>query len=277
MRRATMNKGVIGIGAITLLLSSPAIADVVHLAVGPRLARASLLSPSTHRYLRYLVKADGSRKLVDIWTRQLTFEPGPDGKRAMHIRQRWDRADGSILLVQDSWFEPGSFRPLTHVRRTVQGAKTSIWGFRFEPRDIKGMPELAGNDRAGFDMPQAEGHYNFEYDMELLQALPLKAGRSFDIPFYDAGIDKQPDRYDFTVAGSERVKGPDGKDIDCWLLTADYRTGKVVSRFWFAKANQVLIREVGTLPDGTTLIKTLLPPEPGDETQSRAAREPDGA
>jgi len=136
------------------------------------------------------------------------------------------------------------------------------------------MPELAANERAGFDMPQGEAHYNFEYDMELLQALPLAAGRTFDIPFYDAGIDKQPDRYDFTVAGSARLKGPDGKDVDCWLVTADYKTGKVVSRFWFSKKSQVLIREEAITKDGAISIKTLLPPEAADEEAGPSAVPP---
>jgi hypothetical protein len=66
------------------------------------------------------------------------------------------------------------------------------------------------------------------------------------------------------VAGAGRIAGPDGKPMDCWLVTADYNTGKVLSRFWFAKADQVLVREEQTQKDGSTLVKTLLPPESAD-------------
>jgi len=256
---------------VGLLLAAPGESEVVHVTVGP-LARASLLRPSTHRYVRYLVKPDGSRRLIDIWTRRLTYEPAPGtGKRAMRIQQRWDRPDGSVTLIQDSWFEPRTFRPLTHIRRTERGDKTVVWAFRFNRNDIAGMPEVSANERSGFDMPQTEEHYNFEYDMELLQALPLAPGRRFDIPFYDAGIDKQPDRYEFDVAGSAQLQGPDGKRIDCWLVTADYHTGKVTGRFWYSKKDQVLIREEGMMSDGTRLIKTLLPPEPEDDAGGSGA------
>ena len=260
-----MKTSLIAITAMGLLLAARAGAQVVHVAVGP-LARASLLRPSTHRYVRYVIEPDGSRHLVDIWARRLTFEASPDGgRREMRIQQRWDRPDGSRVLIQDSWFEPTTFRPLIHVRRTEEGDKTTIWAFRFGTAGITGMPEVANNERSDFNMPQSEEHFNFEYDMELLQALPLATGRRFDIPFYDAGIDKQPDRYEFDVVGSARIEGPDGKDIDCWVVTADYKTGKVTSRFWYSKKDQVLIREEEMQSDGTTLIKTLLPPEPGDE------------
>jgi len=222
--------------AAALLCAVPAEASLVRLSVENRLDRFSLLVPSTHRDLRYVIKSDGARRLADIWTRRLTFGPGPpDGARSMRIQQRWDRPDGTRSLFQDSWFEPGTFRPLTHVRRTEQGGKTTVWGFRFTDGKVTGMTALAANERAGFNMPQSEAHFSLEQDMEFLQALPLGPGREFDIPFYDAGIDKQPGRYIFKVAGSARIKGPDGRDVDCWVVTADYNSGKIISRFWFSK------------------------------------------
>jgi hypothetical protein len=86
-----------------------------------------------------------------------------------------------------------------------------------------------------------------------------------DIPFYDAGIDNKPDRYKFVVAGSARFIGPEGKPIDCWLVTADYNSGKVQSRFWFAKKGLLMLREEEQMDDGRILLKVLLPPERGDE------------
>lgn len=249
-----------------LIVASPAGADTVRLSVGQKLQRFSLLTPGAHRYMRYLVNKDGSRQLVDIWDRRVSFAPEPDGSGAgMHIVQRWDRADKSSVLIQASWFEPGTFKPLTHVRQTEKGGKMTLWGFRFTPTAVVGLTSLAGNERADFSMAQSEPHYNFEYDMELLQTLPLAAGRTFDIPFYDAGIDSKPDRYKFTVAGSAQLIGPEGRPIDCWLVTADYNSGKVQSRFWFAKKGQQLLREEEPMDDGRILLKVLLPPEPMDE------------
>ena len=252
--------------ALSVLAACPANADTVHLSVGQKLQRFSDLTPGARRYIRYLVNKDGSRQLVDIWDREVSFSSKPDGTGlGLHIHQRWDRADKSSVLIQDSWFDPGTFKPLTHVRDTEKSGQTTLWGFRFTPTAIVGLPSLAGNQRADFSMAQSEPHYNFEYDMELLQTLPLAAGRIFDIPFYDAGIDSKPDRYKFVVAGSDRMMGPEGKPIDCWLVTADYNTGKVQSRFWFAKKGQILLREEEPMDDGRILLKVLLPPEPMDE------------
>jgi hypothetical protein len=257
--------------ALGLMAVSPANADTVRLSVGEKLQRFALLTPGAHRYMRYLVNKDGSRQLVDIWDRRVSFGPKPDGSGpGMHITQRWDRADKSSVLIQDSWFDPGTFTPLTHIRDTQKGGQTTLWGFRFTNSAIVGLPSLAGNQHAGFSMAQSEPHYNFEYDMELLQTLPMVAGRTFDIPFYDAGIDSKPDRYKFVVAGSARVAGPEGKPIDCWLVTADYNTDKVQSRFWFAKKGQMLLREEEVMDDGRILLKVLLPPEPMDEGTTAA-------
>lgn len=252
--------------ALSVLAACPANADTVHLTVGQKLQRFSDLTPGARRYIRYVVNTDGSRQLVDIWDREVSFSSKPDGTGlGLHIHQRWDRADKSSVLIQDSWFDPGTFKPLTHVRDTEKSGQTTLWGFRFTPTAIVGLPSLARNQRADFSMAQSEPHYNFEYDMELLQTLPLAAGRIFDIPFYDAGIDSKPDRYKFVVAGSDRVMGPEGNAIDCWLVTADYNTGKVQSRFWFAKKGQMLLREEEPMDNGRILLKVLVPPEPMDE------------
>lgn len=167
------------------------------------------------------------------------------------------------MLIQDSWFTSGAFAPTTHIRHLERDGKTTLRGYRFTGLRVVGLADLDGNERKDFAKPLPEPSYNFEYDMELLQTLPLAAGRTFDIPFYDAGID-DPGRYRFVVAGSGVIAGPDGRPTDCWLVTADYNTGKVISRFWFAKTSQLMIREEQAQKDGAKLVKTLLPPESSD-------------
>ena len=236
-------------------------AEVVKLHVGQPLPRFSLLHPGVHRYVRYKIAASGDRTAIDVWERQIDFAVGPDRRPGMHIVQRWDEVDPKVILIQDSWFDRGTFAPLTHIRHRDQDGKIQIRGFRFSGSSVTGIADLPENNDRDFAIPLSEPTYNFEYDMELIQALPLAPGRTFDIPFYDAGIDKKPDRYRFSVEGSSRITGWDGRSIDCWLVTADYNSGKVVSRLWFAKRGQLLVREEQVLPDGTLLVKTLLPPE----------------
>jgi len=244
----------------------PAAADIDQLKVGEPLPRFRLLHPGVHRYVRYKIK-DDRRSLIDIWSRTVTFEQH-DGRQLMHIVQRWDEvSETPFFPLQDSWFEPNSFRPLTHVRRRERDGKVETSGYRFLPDKIIGIADLPDNLKKDFSTPSPEASYNFENDMELLQTLPLKIGYTASIPFYDAGFDP-PARYAFTVAGSDRIPGQDGHPIDCWLVTADYNTGKVVSRFWFDKRTQLLIREEQTQKDGSLLVKTLLNPESADSSRS---------
>jgi hypothetical protein len=247
---------------------SVAAADTTQLKVGDSLSRFNLIQPGVHRYLRYKVK-DDRRSAMDIWSRKITFEE-KDGRRLMHIVQRWDeisdQAAPPFFLIQDSWFEPGTFRPLTHIRHREHDGKVEISGYRFLPDKIVGIADLPDNLRKDFSIASPEPSYNFEYDMELLQVLPLRNGYEASIPFYDAGFDP-PARYNFAVAGSAVVAGPDGHLIECWIVTADYNTGKVVSKFWFDKRTQVLIREEQAQEDGSFLVKTLLNPESADAVE----------
>jgi hypothetical protein len=237
-------------------------AEPTRLNVGERLAHMRSIEPGVHRYLRYMVK-EGKRSAIDIWTRTVTFE-SQDGRALMHIVQRWDKAVlPPVSVVQDSWFESGTFRPLTHVRKVDRNGKLEVGGYRFLPDRIVGIPELPDNASADFSIDSPEPAFNFEYDMELLQALPLKGGYAVSIPFYDPGREP-PARYVFAVSGADRIAMPDGHWVECWVVTADYNTGKVISRFWLDKRTQMMIREEQQQPDGAVLVKTLLNPESAD-------------
>jgi hypothetical protein len=250
--------GVIPRPALAVKLSAPQ-----KIVVGQSLARLSLLKPGVHRYLRYT--ATGSkREAIDIWSRTISFAI-KDGRALMHITQRWDEVGTPRVFVeQDSWFDPNTFRPLTHVKTVSRDHNVQIGGYQFLPDEIVGLKDLPGNVRKEFAIASPEPAYNFEYDMELLQALPLATGYQASVEFYDPGVEP-PARYIFKVAGSSRITGPDGRPLDCWVVTADYNTDHVVSRFWFDKRTQVLIREEQTHADGSILVKALLPPEMEDE------------
>ena len=250
----------------SILLTRAEDTETAKQVVGAPLPRMILLESGAHRYLRYKVSGP-QRMAVDIWTRTISFEQ-QDGERLMHIVMRWDQvASPAEYLEQDSWFDPESFRPLTHVRRLKRrnADKPEISGYRFLPDKIVGMTELPDNQRKDFVIASVEPAYNFEYDMEFLQALPLSTGYSVSIPFYDPGDAQTPTaRYIFKVAGSDRIRGPDGRAYECWLVTADYNSDKIQSRFWFDKKTQIMIREEQPQSDGSVLIKTLLGPESGD-------------
>ncbi|MBB3224639.1 DUF3108 domain-containing protein [Pseudoduganella umbonata] len=236
-----------------LLLGATALAHAApqYVEVGTPLPRFHLLKEGSHRYLRYLRSADGNTAL-DIWQRDIHF----DGTR-MQIRQRWD-AVGKTPSVKrlESTFETATFRPLTHVRITEKDGRKTVEGFAFAADRISGMAGLKDNTQKNLAVESKEPSFNFETDMELLQTLPLADGYEAQLVFYHAG-GAAPARYTFRVAGSEAIGGPAGP-VDCWIVTTDYNQPGSVSKFWYAKGTQLMVKQESTLPDGRTLVKTLL-------------------
>lgn len=245
---------------IALLLGGSAATGAVTVApvpVGTKPARMRLLLPSTHRYLRYSVK-DGVRSTIDIWTRTISCEP-QGGSRRLHVTQEWDRVVAPASVVkQDAWFDAATFAPLTHVRSIQRDGDTSIGGYRFAAGAIVGMAKLRNNGRKNFRAVVPEPTFNFEYDIELLQTLPWRKRYVADIVFYDPGLEP-PAHYLFRQVGEARLATSGGL-VDCWLVTADYNTAHVVSRFWIDKTTQLVLHEEGE-QDGTLYVKTMLAAE----------------
>ena len=113
------------------VLTGSSLGNVAHaetatqLRVGQPLARAGLLTPGSHLYLRFTVRK-GARQVIDIWRRDIRLEPR-GGRMLLHIVQRWDGVgEHAYALEQDAWFEPSTFRPLTQVKRVIRDGKTTI-------------------------------------------------------------------------------------------------------------------------------------------------------
>jgi len=253
MRRALLS-------ALLACLSMCAQAAVTNIDVGTPLPRFNLLKPGTHHYLRYFRTTDGANIPLDIWAREVRFEQR-EGRQQMHIVQRWDGAmasptsPGSVKRL-DSWFETATFRPLSHVRITERDGKKLVEGVVFSKEGVSAMPELADNALKTLAIASGEPTFNFETDIEFLQALPLAAGYEASINFYHAG-GPAPKRYQFKVSGSETIAGPAGQ-VDCWVVTTDYGTPGAEAKFWFAKGTQLMLRQESAPRDGKVLVKTLI-------------------
>ncbi len=246
--------------AATLSLSTHA--AVVKVDVGTPLERFALLKPGTHHYLRLMrtpsTGADQAKNQpIDIWTREIRFEER-GGKRLMRIVQRWDGVlPAPSTRTVDSWFDAGTFRPLSHERVSERDGKRVVEGFVFAADRISGMRELADNTQKDLVLPSSEPTYNFETDIELLQALPLAEGYDARISFYHPGGQAAPQRYSFRVTGSGTIAGPAGP-VDCWVVKTDYNRPGSESTFWFAKGSQLMLRQESPLPDGRVMVKTLI-------------------
>jgi hypothetical protein len=247
------------LAAVALPPAAISAAPINPLHVGERLPRADLLTPSVQRFVRYNITADGRRSVIDIWTRDLRHETR-DGQPMLHLHQQWDEVSPAVTVVQDSWFEPGTFRPIGHSVTVTKDGKSRSRSYDFRPDKVVGsdVPDNAAKD---FSQALSEPVYNWEADTELLQALPLAAGYSASIPFYDVGQDP-PGRYVYAVVGSEIVPEADGRGTDAWIVRVDFPKDKVSRRFWFAKASHRLLREELNGDDGTIEVKSPLAAEP---------------
>jgi len=232
-------------------------AAVTPVQVGQPLARFANLKPGVHRYLRFKQAGDTVR-VADVWTREVRFDE-QDGHRRLHIVQHWDGVGPAPSDRQlDSWFELGTFRPLTHVRRTQKDGVARVEAYAFQPDRIVGLKDVADNAAKDFEVASPQPSFNFETDMEFIQALPLAAGYEASIVFTHPG-GGPPAAYVFKVAGSEILNLPGGGKIDCWVVTADYnRPDMPVTRFWFAKGDQVMIKQISPLPDGSGVLGKML-------------------
>jgi hypothetical protein len=243
-------RSILAVALLTCTFAAQAAPQYV--AAGSPLPRFSLLKEGSHRYLRYVKDGETSTPM-DIWQRTIKF----DGKR-MTIHQRWDGAGKPApVKILDSSFDAATFRPLQHTRITERDGKRVVEGFVFTPDRITGLADLADNTQKDLNMASPEGTFNFETDIELLQTLPLAAGYEAEINFYHPGGPSAPARYTFKVAGSETIAGPSGA-VDCWIVTTDYNRAGYVSKFWFAKNTQLMVRQDSPMPDGKVLVKTLL-------------------
>lgn len=244
--------------AFVIVAAGSAQAAVTPVPVGQPLARFDKIKPATHLYLRYRQKGDTVTPL-DVWTREIRIEPDTAGVKRLHIVQHWDGATPGTVKTLDSWFELGTFRPFTHVRRaTGKDGVTKIEGFDFKPDRVIGLKDLESNSQAAYDVAAPEPTFNFETDMELLQALPLAKGYEARIVFHHPGGDA-PAPYVFKVTGSEVLTSSAGGKVDCWVVTTDYnRPDWKPATFWLAKDSQVVIKNVSPAPDGSIWVKTLL-------------------
>jgi hypothetical protein len=223
--------------------------DVDRLEVGRPLSRFGLLKPGARTYL-VSVERDGAHVAVNIWRREVRFEE-VNGAPRLRIVQRWDGTGQTPSLAErESLFETETFRPLTHLRTNTQDGTRVVEGFRFSADAITGIPDLADNSRADFSIASSEPAYNFETDIEMLQTLSWGENYAVSIPFYHPGGPPTA-RYLWRVVEQDRLTGPDGALIDCWVVQTDYNTnGATIARFWLAKSTQQLIRMENRAADG---------------------------
>ncbi|MCE7992080.1 MAG: hypothetical protein HEP71_08870 [Roseivirga sp.] len=137
--------------------------------------------------------------------------------------------------------EPKTMKPVQHIRNTKRAGKEA---FSFSDGKVIGLDSVSENVKAGFELALVEPTYNWEVDLETYSLLPMKKGYHVVMNFYHPGGGTPPEFYHLKVTGSEKLKLPDGKTMDCWVIFTDYGSTQP-TRFWYTKKGQNFVKMEG--------------------------------
>ena len=197
------------------------------------------LPSGTQRYLVYLKMKDGQKKNLWLWERT-TAEETVQGKTRIGIRQNWISSDtGYNKRELYSTVNKESFAPVYHY---AYNNKTGKNAYIFTKDAVVTDDTVAAVGQPGFRQEMNLPAFNWELDLETFALLPLAEGKAFVIPFYHPGGKTPPKYYKYIVMGSEKIAGPDGQAIDCFLLYTEYENNQGRSTWWISKKNHEVLK-----------------------------------
>ncbi|WP_212003045.1 hypothetical protein [Chitinophaga sp. HK235] len=199
-----------------------------------------LLRPGLRQYLVYYQFPSQPKIMAfSLWTRDIS-QSRRGGHPVFEIRQTWYSADSNHYRSVYSVNSASDFSPLYHTETTGPKLKAYNWS----ADGIKGADTVANNTAAGYTLDFNGPNYNWNLDIETFEMLPLAAGKTFAIRFYDAGLEP-PAYVNYTVAGSEMLTTLDNKKVDCWKLHTEGTSprGKYTQTFWISKNGHELLKE----------------------------------
>ncbi len=145
--------------------------------------------------------------------------------------------------------EPETLRPIQLIRNSKRTGKEA---FQFTESLISGLDSAVDNGQKDFKLALTEPTYNWQIDLETYSLLPMKEGYHAVMNFYHPGSSSEPKFYHLKVIGSETVKLPDGRSMDCWIIFTDYG-GTQPTRFWYTKQGQNFVKMKGQYKQLTIL------------------------
>jgi len=221
------------------LTKAQAPADTIRPGKGHLLT--TVLKPGLRQYLVYFQNPKQSRSLgFWYWMRDIQMADR-GGKKIFAITQHWYGSDTLAYRSVYSLNAADDFAPLYH-SESARG-KTAAYNWRGD--GIAGADTVEGNARKAFSLKFDAPNYNWNLDIETFEMLPLAAGKSFLINFYDAGLD--PPKYVlYKVVGSEELVLMNGEKTDCWKLGTDGtdpRSGAYSETYWISKKGHEFLKE----------------------------------
>lgn len=198
------------------------------------------LKPGLRQYLVIFQMPKRPKNLnFSYWIRDTRLQTR-NGEKLFATTQHWYGSDTTGYRSVYSINRASDFAPIYH-SETVNNKNGSYnWG----AGKIIGADTVAQNLKKDFSLDFAQPCFNWNLDMETFEMLPLAAGKTFAINFYDAGFGK-PEYILYKVSGSEVLTTLDNQKVDCWKLLneSDHNGMHATQTFWISKKGHEFLKE----------------------------------
>ncbi|MGZ3874836.1 MAG: DUF3108 domain-containing protein, partial [Mucilaginibacter sp.] len=173
----------------------------------------AMLKPGLKQYLVYFQSAKAKKSLgFWFWLRDIKTE-NRNGEKVFTISQHWYGSDTNSYRKVYSVNKAADFAPVYH----FETGRNKTSAYNWNSNKITGADSVADNSKKGFSLDFSTPNFNWNLDIETFEMLPLAAGKTFAINFYDAGIDT-PQYVLYKVTGSEVITTFGNEKTDCWKL-----------------------------------------------------------
>ncbi len=200
----------------------------------------SYLKPALNQYLVYFQNPKHKQNLrFWFWLRDVAVE-NRDGKKVFAITQHWYGSDSTTYRYIYSLNKAADFAPIYHLETINNKTKAYNW----TADKITGADSVAQNLQKGFSLDFKLPNFNWNLDIETFEMLPLAAGKTFAINFYDAGLDP-PAYVNYKVIGSEVITTQNNDKVDCWKLftEGDNKGSHYSETYWISKKEHEFLKE----------------------------------
>ena len=247
----------IGLALLWQLLSHPGhlFAQTDTIRLNDKRLLTQVLRPGNKQYLVYFQNVKNNKSLrFWFWLRNITVE-NKNGEKVFAINQNWYGSDSTAYRSVYSVNKAADFAPVYHAETIGNKTKAYNW----TAKKITGADTIKDNVAKDFSLDFKLPNFNWNLDIETFEMLPLAAGKTFAINFYDAGL--EPPAYVlYKVTGSEMLSTLNNDKVDCWKLftETEYQGKHYTETYWISKKSHEFLKEEDTF-DGGYRYKIKLP------------------
>jgi len=219
--------------------------DTIHLKDKRLLTQ--YLKPALNQYLVYFQAPKDKKKLgLSLWMRNIQTGT-KNGEKVFTVTQNWYGSDTNSYRSVYSINKIADFAPLYHSETVQNKTRAYNWG----PDKITGADTITNNAQKGFALDFKLPNFNWNLDIETFEMLPLAAGKTFAINFYDAGL-SPPEWVLYKVTGSEVITTLGNEKVDCWKLFSEgeYKGNKYSETYWISKKEHEFLKEEDSFNGG---------------------------